>query len=289
MKGCDESVEKNKALRDYFQSRADQLTEEWYETVEDHDPDSVYSSTNPAVIQNLKSQNNEFHLYVCNSFVEDEEVFFDEFNEWILKTATDSYHVSTPIHYILREFSRVRQQYLDYLSRFVEEYENKVSWEQSSTWNRKINRIFDITITKFVEVNHKTSTALLVAQQEMIYELSSPVISLKNSTALLPLVGDVDTARAKIILEKTLKQCSEKGITHLFIDLSGVVLIDTMVANEIFQLIKALKLIGVSSTLSGIRPEIAVTAMHLGLSFDQINVTTTLSQAIFESEKVELK
>ncbi|MEH6941966.1 STAS domain-containing protein [Bacillus sp. JJ722] len=282
-------MEKNKALRDYFQSRADQLTEEWYETVEDHDPDSVYSSTNPAVIQNLKSQNNEFHLYVCNSFVEDEEVFFDEFNEWILKTATDSYHVSTPIHYILREFSRVRQQYLDYLSRFVEEYENKVSWEQSSTWNRKINRIFDITITKFVEVNHKTSTALLVAQQEMIYELSSPVISLKNSTALLPLVGDVDTARAKIILEKTLKQCSEKGITHLFIDLSGVVLIDTMVANEIFQLIKALKLIGVSSTLSGIRPEIAVTAMHLGLSFDQINVTTTLSQAIFESEKVELK
>ncbi|MCY7654318.1 RsbT co-antagonist protein RsbRB, partial [Bacillus safensis] len=63
----------------------------------------------------------------------------------------------------------------------------------------------------------------------MIYELSSPVIVLKSQIALLPLVGDIDTARAKIILENTLNQCLQKGVQHLCIDLSGVVIIDTMV------------------------------------------------------------
>lgn len=278
-------MEKDKALREYFYARVNQMTEEWHNSIEDNDPESVYASTYPDVIRNLKEQNNDFHKYVCNIFIEEESSFFERFNDWILRIAKDSNHVATPIHYILREFMRVREQYLKHVTKFVNEYEIEISREQENKWNRLVNRVFDITITKFVEEYFKNSKELLAAQQNMINELSSPVISLKNQTALLPLVGDIDTNRAKVVLENTLHQCSTKGVKHLFIDLSGVAMVDTMVANEIFQLIAALNLIGVGSTLSGIRPEIAVTAMQLGLSFENISITSTLSQAIILNEK----
>lgn len=278
-------MEMNKALRNYFYERSNQLTEEWHETIVDNDPDSVYSATNPEIVKNLKAQNNEFNMNICNIFIEEEKEFFQKFDSWIMSVAKDSEHVSTPIHYIIREFMCVREQYLNQLIEFIDQYPEEISRKRIDSWNRLLNRVFDVTITKYVEEYDRNSKERLRAQQEIIYELSSPVITLKNNAAILPLVGDIDTQRAKILLEKTLQQCSKNKITHLFIDLSGVVMIDTMVANEIFQLVEALQLIGVRATLSGIRPEIAVTAMQLGLSFNRISITSTLAQAIMLSEK----
>ncbi|BBP89712.1 hypothetical protein BsIDN1_33300 [Bacillus safensis] len=97
----------------------------------------------------------------------------------------------------------------------------------------------------------------------------------------MPLVGDIDTARAKIILENTLNQCSQKGVQqHLCIDLSGVVMIDTMVAHQIFDLVTSLRLIGVETTISGIRPEIAQTAVQLGLPFNEFRTASSLAHAL---------
>jgi rsbT co-antagonist protein RsbR len=123
----------------------------------------------------------------------------------------------------------------------------------------------------------------------MIHELSSPVITIKKDIALLPLVGDIDTTRAKIILESTLQQCGDKRIAHLYIDLSGVVTVDTMVAHQIFQLIDALGLLGVKSTLSGIRPEVAQTAIQLGLSFENIRIKSNLAQALDSDIQISLQ
>jgi rsbT co-antagonist protein RsbR len=278
-------MEKNLALRSFFKEHANQLTEEWYATLEDHDPKSVYSATDPIIVETLKQQNNEFHLYVSDIFVEEETSFFNRFNSWIVKIAQDSQHVATPIHYIVREFLRTREQYLEYLKKFIDQYPEEIPQCQREEWNRLVIRVIDITITKFIGEYYSHSNKLLEAQRDMINELSSPVISLKGSTALLPLVGDIDTARAKIILENTLQQCTDKGVSHLFIDLSGVVMVDTMVANQIFQLMEALRLLGVKTTLSGIRPEIAATVTQLGLSFENVSITSTLSKAIMLSEK----
>ncbi|WP_224428317.1 STAS domain-containing protein [Cytobacillus oceanisediminis] len=164
----------------------------------------------------------------------------------------------------------------------IKEYATKhhVGQERVIEWSHGVVKVLDEIILKYTEEHHNYSNRQLVAQQEMINELSSPVISLSNSRALLPLVGDIDTARAASILENTIKQCAEKKVSRLFIDLSGVVIIDTMVAHQIFQLINGLSLIGVKTTLSGIRPEIATTAIQLGLSFTDISIASTLSKAI---------
>jgi rsbT co-antagonist protein RsbR len=138
----------------------------------------------------------------------------------------------------------------------------------------------DEVILRFIEATHKYPQTVLKAQQATINELSAPVILLSNHQGLLPLIGDIDTSSAKMILEKTLKHCSQRGIHHLFVDLSGVAMIDTMVAHQLFQLLNALKLIGVKITLSGIRPGIAQTAVQLGLSFQETEVRSNLAQAL---------
>ncbi|MRX73521.1 STAS domain-containing protein [Bacillus lacus] len=278
-------MHKSRALHDYLKDRARELTEEWYNSIDKSTASGVYASNDPEVIETLKQQNFDFHLHLIKLFVEDEVTFFQNFDEWILRIARDGEHQSTPIHLIVAEFTRVRTQYLQYIKEFFRENKDAVSYDEYDLWNKVIVKAFDSVVLKYIEETHKFSYRQLKAQQEMINELSSPVISLNNNHALLPLVGDIDTARAKFILESTLNQCAERGVSKLYIDLSGVVMVDTMVAHQIFQLIDALRMIGVETTISGIRPEIALTAMQLGLSFDNITIKSTLSQALSGAEQ----
>ncbi|MBZ9537210.1 STAS domain-containing protein [Cytobacillus oceanisediminis] len=276
---------KNNELHAFLLNKASQLTEEWYNSLDKNDPTGVYSSSDPKVIKTLKEQNFEFHLNLCEIFIEEDALMLQKFNTWVQKVARDKEHLNTPIHFIIREFIRVRKQYLEFIEEFVSENEGDID-NQIEKWNEMIIDAFDFAILQFSEETHKYSSSQLEAQQEMINELSSPIITLNNDMALLPLVGDIDTARAKFIIESTLNQCADKGITDLFIDLSGVVMVDTLVAQRIFHLIEALRLIGVTTIISGIRPEIAQTAVQLGLSFNNIITKSTLSQAItFKTEK----
>ncbi len=169
---------------------------------------------------------------------------------------------------------------LHYLKEFIKQHQGDIDIDRIFYWYDLISEAFNISIHVFIQQYVKNTTKKLVAQRDMIYELSSPVIVLKSHVALLPLVGDIDTARAKIILENTLKQCSQKGVQHLCIDLSGVVIIDTMVAHQIFDLVTSLRLIGVDTTISGIRPEIAQTAVQLGLPFNEFQTASSLAHAL---------
>ncbi|MED1204593.1 STAS domain-containing protein [Heyndrickxia acidicola] len=273
-------MHRNQELYHFLLGKAEQLTEDWFNSLDKVNLGGVYSATDPEVIKTLKRQNYEFHLHLCKVFVEDEQSFFKDFEKWIYTVSRDSQHLNTPVHSIISEFMRVRTQYLDFIDQFAEMKKDVYEPERVRAWINVIIRAFDQVIIQTTEETYNYSTELLRAQQEMIYELSSPVIKLDNNRALLPLVGDIDTARAKLVLENTLEQCAEKGVTRLFIDLSGVVMVDTMVAHQIFQLIEALNLIGVKSTLSGIRPEIASTAVQLGLSFENISIESNLSRAL---------
>ncbi|KEZ52528.1 STAS domain-containing protein [Metabacillus indicus] len=278
-------MHRNQKFYTYLQQRAPQLTEEWYESIDRSETGGVYTSNDPEVIKALKAQNQEFHQRFIQVFSEEDVDFMELFEEWIVRIAKDGEHLSTPIQFVIKEFMRTRSQYLKEVAAFIRMYPNEYTSEKIEAIKDLIVRAHDRVIYHFVVETQRTSELQLKAQQEMIYELSSPVIKLKGETALLPLVGDIDTARAKMILENTLKQCTEKGVAHLFIDLSGVVMIDTMVAHQIFQLIDALNLIGIKSTLSGIRPEIALTSMQLGLTFENVSIKSTLSKALEEENK----
>ncbi|MBT2690901.1 STAS domain-containing protein [Bacillus sp. ISL-47] len=130
--------------------------------------------------------------------------------------------------------------------------------------------------------DHKRSLDLA---KEAIQELSVPVIALTKDVAILPLIGELDTYRSKVLIEKSLQKCSELKVNTLIIDMSGVAIIDTMVGHEIFQVVKALNLIGVKTILTGLRPEIAQSVVQLGVSFANIQVMSNLQAVISQMSK----
>ncbi|PLS17495.1 hypothetical protein CVD28_12530 [Bacillus sp. M6-12] len=111
-------------------------------------------------------------------------------------------------------------------------------------------------------------------------ELSIPIVRVTEEIGIIPLVGDLDTKRSQELMEKALQNGTELGLSHLIIDLSGVPIIDTMVANYIFQVIEALKLVGIQVILTGIRPEIAQTMVNLGINLGDISTFGSLHQAV---------
>jgi rsbT co-antagonist protein RsbR len=272
-------MHRNQELYLYLKENTFNLTEEWYKNIDKTNTAGVYASKDTEVITALKEQNHDFHLHFIELFRKEEEVFFQDFEPWIKEIASDFEHINTPIHYIIREFKNVRNLYFEYVRRFVQLHP-EITRAEVDSWYDVILKEMDEVILRFVEATYKYSQNVLKAQQETINELSAPVILLGNHEGLLPLIGDIDTSRAKMILETTLRHCSQRNIHHLFVDLSGVALIDTVVAHQLFQLLNALKLIGVKTTLSGIRPEMAQTAVHLGLSFKEIEVRLNLANAL---------
>jgi rsbT co-antagonist protein RsbR len=188
--------------------------------------------------------------------------------------------LETPTHIIIQEFMRVRKQYLEFVNEYAQNHQKKDIFEQLRLWEDIVIDSFDRVIVRFIELQNEVVEKQLQSQEQIIHELSAPVISLNEDTALVPLIGTIDPSRAKLILENTLEQCVRQEVSYLFIDLSGVVMIDTMVAHQLFHLIDALELIGVKPILSGLRPEIAQTAVQLGLNFNNLTITSTLAQAI---------
>ncbi|MBN8251238.1 MULTISPECIES: STAS domain-containing protein [Priestia] len=279
-------MHRNHKLYHFLVERTWSLTENWYESLDKENSLGVYASNDPLVIDKVKQQNHEFHIRFCKVFDNNEssEQFSIHFDEWINSISKDEEHLNTPIDVILHEFFVTQNQYLDLIEEFVRTSSETYSQETINRWNRVVIKNFNYVMTVFTREYHAHSQLRLKAQQELIIELSSPIISLSSSLALLPIVGEIDTDRARFILENTLNQCVDKGIRHLLLDLSGVVIIDTMVAHQIFQLIESLSLIGVKATLSGIRPEIAQTAIQIGIDFSKISIVSSLEQAIATSK-----
>lgn len=99
----------------------------------------------------------------------------------------------------------------------------------------------------------------------------------------MPIVGDIDTFRSSLLMESVPNTCVEMNIDKLFIDISSVTFMDTMVANELFRLIDVLQLLGIKTVLSGIRPEVAQTSIQLGVNFGSISTFSSLKQALLRT------
>ncbi|MFP7253532.1 STAS domain-containing protein [Terribacillus goriensis] len=111
-------------------------------------------------------------------------------------------------------------------------------------------------------------------------ELSVPVVPIYEGLAVIPIVGEIDTHRAKLIMETALTQGNALELDHLVLDVSGVLMIDTMVANQIVQIVQSLRVSGIKTIITGIRPEIAQTMVSLGLDFKTITTVSNLKNAL---------
>jgi rsbT co-antagonist protein RsbR len=140
------------------------------------------------------------------------------------------------------------------------------------TWtaSRLIDRLGLYTIESYAKVREEVITR----QQQELLELSTPVVELWDGILALPLIGTLDSARTQIVMESLLQRIVTSGAEIAIIDITGVPTVDTLVAQHLIKTISAARLMGADCILSGIRPQIAQTIVHLGLELNVVSKAT---------------
>lgn len=115
-------------------------------------------------------------------------------------------------------------------------------------------------------------------QRIALQELSAPLIPVMDNITIMPLIGTIDTERAKFIMENLLEGVMRHNAEVVLIDITGVPVVDTMVAHHLFQATEAVRLLGAKCILVGIRPEIAQTIVNLGINFTNLPTKSTLKK-----------
>jgi len=146
--------------------------------------------------------------------------------------------------------------------------------------NKRVNNMLDISINETVFAFERQTSKLMKDVQAEVDILSTPVVPVQENIAVLPLVGKMDHDRARLILERAIPLVANQKIQSLIIDFSGIVTIDATIAKHIIDIHNVLRLLGVDSIATGMRPELAQAAVEGGVDFSNINTFATVKQAI---------
>ena len=129
------------------------------------------------------------------------------------------------------------------------------------------------------EVYQKSRESVIARQQEEMMELSTPVVELWNNIVALPLIGTLDSARTQVVMENLLEKIVENEAMIAIIDITGVPTVDTLVAQHLLKTVAAARLMGADCIISGMRPQIAQTIVHLGVNLSDVVTKATLADA----------
>jgi rsbT co-antagonist protein RsbR len=124
------------------------------------------------------------------------------------------------------------------------------------------------------ELYQKSREQVILRQQQEMLELSTPVVKLWEGILALPLIGTLDSARTQVVMENLLQEIMTTGADIAIIDITGVPTVDTLVAQHLLKTISAARLMGADCIISGIRPQIAQTMVHLGVELDVVSKAT---------------
>lgn len=150
----------------------------------------------------------------------------------------------------------------------------------------KINKLMDnLSIVSF-ETFIKGREEVILRQTDEIAEISTPVIRVWDGILALPIIGTLDSSRTQIVMENLLQEIVETGSSIAILDISGVPAVDSLVAQHLIKTVSATRLMGAECIISGIRPEIAQTVVHLGIDLSNIITKATLASALAYAFKV---
>jgi rsbT co-antagonist protein RsbR len=227
------------------------------------------------IVKELIDSNHELIRVIANSLSLEHD---KNLETWSSEAGERRARIDIGLTRSISQFNVFRDVLWDYLERFL--LENKMEIAEAIKLGRKVDTTLDGIIEGFSGSYSAYTVKRMRSQQEMIDELSTPIITITDGVAVLPLIGDIDTHRAKKLLEHSLRESSQKEVNCLIVDLSGVLVVDTMVAQELFKIIDALELTGVEVSLTGMSPELAHSIVTLGIRFDHVKMYNNLMQAL---------
>ena len=145
------------------------------------------------------------------------------------------------------------------------------------TW--EANALLDTLGLYTTEVFQRGREHVIIRQQQELMELSTPVVTLWEGVLALPLIGTLDSARTQVVMENLLQRIVDSGASIAIIDITGVPTVDTLTAQHLLKTVAAARLMGADCIISGIRPQIAQTIVHLGVELGSVVTKATLADA----------
>ncbi|MCM3186490.1 STAS domain-containing protein [Priestia megaterium] len=237
---------------------------------------------NLAVLHDVYTELTTFRLDLltiyADSILVEKDIAADMIRDWGENFSNLLVNRGLPLNLALEEIS----YYRDLIGEIIKDEANDKGFSVNVFYKiiSHFNTIVDDAVQWVSKSYLQDYTKQIKHAQYAIDELSIPIVRMTEETGILPLVGDLDTQRAQILMENALAKGSEYKLRWLIIDLSAVPIIDTMVADQLFKVFAGLQLIGVSVVLSGIRSEIAQTMVNLGITIDHIKTFASLHQAV---------
>ncbi|WP_409304753.1 STAS domain-containing protein [Peribacillus sp. SCS-155] len=252
--------------------------------------EAVFESIDPAYsvklkeagmpIDELLNYRAELLRYFGQALYEDTDSMVGKAVEWGIMAAEFAIRYNVSLSDSLRAVSFYRTVIWEV---FTEELEkNQFAAITMLDVSKKVDPLLDKVCSTIGEVYENHSNELMKHAYSALEELSVPVVPISTGIAVIPLVGAIDTNRAQLIMETSLSESARLSLQTIIMDISGVPVIDTMVANEFIKIISALKMTGIQAIITGIRPEIAQTIVNLGVHIGDVKTRANMQQALYE-------
>ena len=158
------------------------------------------------------------------------------------------------------------------------EYASEPAELAAQVWS--VSELLDALGMHTIRTFQKSREEVISRQQEELLELSTPVVKLWDGVLALPMIGTLDSQRTQVVMESLLQRIVDTGAEIAIIDITGVPTVDTLVAQHLLKTVTAIRLMGADAIISGVRPQIAQTIVHLGLDLQGIVTKANLADAL---------
>ncbi|KIY22747.1 RsbT co-antagonist protein RsbRA [Mesobacillus subterraneus] len=258
----------NKIISNYIQDNKQGILDQWIDRTKEEADDRVVRLVSDRVFH---ATSKEFIDLIISNFKGSSEEYKEKLTDfaekvvrlgWPLTFVTKGLHTFNSIVFEAMQKDEIiipdnQMDFVIEFDRWAAPMSNEIVSIYSSTWERTVS-----------------------LQKMALQELSAPLIPVFEGITVMPLVGTIDTDRAKQIMENLLKGAVKHRSEVVLIDITGVPVVDTMVAHHIIQAAEAVRLIGAKCMLVGIRPEIAQTIVNLGINLNQFTTKNNLKRGI---------
>lgn len=258
----------NKHMATFIQDNLDEILVKWQEMMKEDTEERFFQVMTTDVIDKTSR---EFAELMISNLFEGENNYENRLNEFTSKVVRFGWSISFVMKAI-NHFAQVVYEMLE-KNQTITDQNMKEYVMVFAEW---INPMRD----GIVETYAKTWERTVQLQKIALQELSASLIPVFDKISVMPLVGTIDTERAKLIMENLLDGVVKHRAEVVLLDITGVPVVDTMVAHHIIQAADAVRLVGAKCMLVGIRPEIAQTIVTLGINLKDFTTTSTLQRGV---------
>lgn len=223
-------------------------------------------------------KNVQFMILLSESLQDSRESAEEVLKEWSKQTGEEEAKVFQQFSTVLKPYAINRLLYLQKISQIS--IEHGLSTEDVLRVNNRFCYLMDVSMAETVRAYEIYRDKLMKDHQREINELSAPIVPIQDGVAVLPLIGAIDYTRVQHLLNYVVPTIPGLKVDHLIIDFSGILAIDTEIAQHIFTIHNVLGLLGIHVLFSGIRPNLSMTVVKAGIDFTSFDTYGSVKQAI---------